>query len=75
MAKPPVKITAPTAYHGFILRPRKDGGMDLIDPETHRWAAFPTQRYAKWSATLLTNMATRFGASAPLKTLPIVDAP
>jgi hypothetical protein len=72
MAKPSVKITAPVAYHGFILRPRSDGGMDLIDPSTHRWAAFPTQRFAKWSATFMTNITAQFNEEAPLKKLPVV---
>lgn len=62
-------ITCPVAYNGFIIRPVA-GGFDLIDPSTKRWAHFPTQRYAKWSATMMHNLTARFEASTPLKTLP-----
>lgn len=70
--KPSTKITVPTAYRGFILRPRKDGGMDLIDPSTHRWAAFPTQRFAKWSASWMVNISARFAANEVLDEVPVV---
>jgi hypothetical protein len=74
--KKPTAITAPTAYHGYILVPCK-GGMDLIDPSTGRWARFPTQRYAKWSATFITNITARFDAHIPLPAhrIPTVEVP
>lgn len=76
MAKPPVKITTPTLYRGFILRPRSDGGMDLIDPRTNRWAAFPTQRFAKWSASWMVNISNRFAVNEVLDEVPVVkEAP
>lgn len=65
MSKKQTTITHPVAYRGFILVPRKDG-FDLIDPDTGRWAHFPTQRFAKWSATFLTNISNRFAEHAPL---------
>lgn len=67
-------ITLPVMYNGFIVRPTS-GGFDLIDPQTKRWAHFPTQRYAKWTASFVHNINERFAAHAPLKTLPnVVDA-
>lgn len=60
------KLTTPTMYRGYILRPRQDGSMDMIDPLTGMWASFPTQRYAKWSATFITNIHNRFTAQPPL---------
>jgi hypothetical protein len=60
-----MKITTPTLYRGFIVRPAGDG-YDLIDPSTGRWAHFPTQRYAKWSATFISNIQARFAANQPI---------
>ena len=54
------KITKPTFYRNYILVPRADGSMDMIDPSNGCWATFPTQRYAKWSATFLKNINERF---------------
>ena len=68
------KITKPILYHGFIVRPTSDG-YDLINPQTRQWAHFPTQRYAKWSATLLHNFSTKFEASQPPPKLPKVETP
>lgn len=67
------KITKPVMYNGFIVRPAS-GGFDLIDPNTKQWAHFPTQRYAKWTASFVHNINERFAAHAPLKTLPKVEA-
>lgn len=64
------QITQPTAYRNYTLVPRKDGTLDVVDPTTGRWANFPTQRYAKWSATLLTNLNARFGSNDPLVHIP-----
>jgi len=71
MKKPTTPSLAPTIYSGYILRPRPDGGADLIAPNGY-WASFPTARYAKWSATFLTNINTRFTAQPPLARVPEV---
>ena len=58
-------ITKPVTYQGFILSPAGTG-FDLVDPSTGKWAHFPTQRYAKWTATFLRNLNARFGPLAPI---------
>lgn len=65
-------ITKPVMYRGFIVVPHKDG-FDLVDPGTGRWAHFPTQRFAKWAASFVTNLGERFQANDALDTLPEVD--
>lgn len=48
--------------HGqCVLVRRPDGTVDVCDPKTSTWSTFPTERQAKWSATVFTNLATRFG--------------
>ena len=48
--------------HGqCVLVRRADGSVDACDPMTNTWATFATERHAKWSATVYTNLATRFG--------------
>jgi hypothetical protein len=64
-----VKITQPVNYRGFILRPHKQG-YDLIDPATGKWAHFPTQRFAKWSASFMANIQERFNAKPALDCIP-----
>lgn len=58
-------ITKPVMYRGFIVVPHKDG-FDLVDPATGRWAHFETQRFAKWSATFISNINGRFAEHPPL---------
>ena len=65
-------MTQPTLYSGYVITQRKDA-FDLIDPHTRRWASFPTQRYARWSATFMRNINARFDANQPLAQLPKVD--
>lgn len=66
--KKTTRITKPTKYHGYILVPRTDGAMDLLDPQTGTWAVFTTQRHAKWSATVVTNITKRFQSNGVLST-------
>ena len=61
--------TRPIKYAGFIIAPRQRG-YDLIDPASGAWAHYPSQRYARWSATFLRNTALRFGKETPLSVLP-----
>lgn len=59
-------LTKPTAYRAYILAPRTDGSVDLIDPNTGRWVRSSTPRYAKWRATFLTNLNSAFEHSSPV---------
>ena len=59
------KIKTPTVYRGFLLSPRPDGSMDLMNRDTGQWLNAPTQRYAKWTATWLHNVNTKFASNAP----------
>jgi len=47
------------------LSPRKDGTMDLMNPATGQWLNASTQRYAKWTATLLHNINAKFASNPP----------
>lgn len=71
--KTATKITKPVMYRQFIITPTKNGGFDLIDPATGRWAHFETQRFAKWAASFVTNFGKRFQTNNALDTLPEVD--
>lgn len=73
MKKKSTRIKVPTQYHGFIVVPRPKGAYDLINPDTGAWARFPTQRYAKWSATFLFNINERFSAHKPLNVFTIPE--
>ena len=63
------KITQPTKYRDFVLVP-KANGIDFIDPTTGRWMHFASQRYAKWSATFMSNITSRMNANAPMRNIP-----
>lgn len=64
--------TQPTAYRAYILAPRKDGSVDLIEPATGRWVRSSTPRYAKWRATFLTNINEALSSSKPVP-VPTID--
>jgi hypothetical protein len=70
--KKSTRIKVPTQYHGYIVVPRPKGEYDLINPTTGQWARFPTQRYAKWSATFMFNIEGRFAANRPMEGIPKV---
>jgi hypothetical protein len=55
-------ITKPTAYRACILVP-KGGGFDVIDTRTGHWIHVPSQRLAKWNATVYTRLSDEFNAS------------
>ena len=57
MKKPAPRVQK---YAGCILVTRP-GGVDVCDPTTNRWCMFPTMRSARWSATVFTRLATKFG--------------
>ena len=65
-------ITKPVKYRDFIITP-KAGGFDLIDPATGRWTHFASQRYAKWSATFVSNILTRMNEHPPKRVIPEVQ--
>lgn len=64
--KPAAKLTKPVQYKAYILAPRSDGSVDLIDPASGRWVRSSTPRYAKWRATFLSNINEEFQRSAPV---------
>lgn len=59
-AKPTVFVHA-----AMVLVRKKDGTIDVCDPGTGVWSSFTSERHAKWSATVYTNLSGRFGHSLP----------
>jgi len=57
MKKPDIKVFA---HSGMVVVNRGDS-CDLVDPITGRWQQFPTQRAAKWSATVWHRLNAGFG--------------
>lgn len=57
MKKPAPRVQK---YAGCILVARPEG-VDVCDPTTNRWCLFPTMRSARWSATVFTRLASKFG--------------
>lgn len=53
-----VKRVITHSNHLVVVR---DDGADLIDPITNSWQRFPTQRAAKWSATVYSRLRQGFG--------------
>jgi hypothetical protein len=56
-----VKAKPPVFVHGSLVLVRKKQGVDVCDPNTGVWAHFHTERHAKWSATVFTNLGMKFG--------------
>lgn len=65
-------IGVPTGYKGCIIVPVGDG-FDVVDRASGRWMHVPSQRIAKWNATVWTRLRDEFGESEPLTVLPIVQ--
>jgi hypothetical protein len=53
--KPPV-----FTHRDFVLVRRHDKTVDVCDPVTATWVTFKTERHAKWSATVFSNLAEKF---------------
>lgn len=51
-------------HHGFVIHNKKDQSI-LIDPITQRTQVFPTQRAAKWSASVYARLHGGFGHTLP----------
>ena len=66
------KIGVPTGYKGCIILP-VGAGFDVVDRVSGRWMHVPTQRVAKWNATVWTRLRDEFGDSVPLPELPAVQ--
>ena len=47
--------------HASFVLVRRPDGVDVCDPTTSTWCTFKTERHAKWSATVFSNLSTRFG--------------
>ena len=60
-----VKIGAPVSYKNCYIVPVNDG-FDLVDKTTGRWIHLPSQRLAKWNATVWTRLSLEFDTSNPL---------
>ena len=65
------KIGVPTGYKGCIIVP-VGGGFDVVDRTSGRWMHVPSQRVAKWNATVWTRLRDEFGGNAALVQLPEV---
>lgn len=48
-------------YASVIISARPNGDFDVIDPTTNVWRTFPSQRAARWSATVFSRLSTMFG--------------
>ena len=61
------KQPKPTVFlHGkCVVVRRADKTVDVCAPDTGTWANFKTERHAKWSATMYTNLSERFGRTMP----------
>lgn len=60
------KTKPPVFAHGkCVLARRPDGSVDVCVPDTGRWCTFKTERHAKWSATIYSNLSERFGHALP----------
>ena len=60
-----IKIGAPVAYKNCFIVPVNDG-FDVVDKTTGRWIHMPSQRLAKWNATVWTRLSTDFDTSTPI---------
>lgn len=61
------KIGTPVSYKNCYIVPVNDG-FDLVDKTTGRWIHLPSQRLAKWNATVWTRLSVEFDTSNPLST-------
>lgn len=70
----PTVIGVPTGYKGCIIVPVNDG-FDVVDRVTGKWMHVPSQRVAKWNATVWTRLSGEFDAHEPLPLtmLPVVQ--
>lgn len=59
------KIGTPVSYKNCYIVPVNDG-FDVVDKITGRWIHMPSQRLAKWNATVWTRLSTEFDTSNPL---------
>jgi hypothetical protein len=59
------KIGTPVSYKNCYIVPVNDG-FDVVDKTTGRWIHMPSQRLAKWNATVWTRLSTEFDTSNPL---------
>ena len=59
------KIGTPVSYRNCYIVP-VNNGFDLIDKTSGRWIHLPSQRLAKWNATVWTRLSVEFDTSNPL---------
>ena len=58
------KIGVPVSYRNCYIVPVNDG-FDVVDKTSGRWIHMPSQRLAKWNATVWTRLSTEFDTSMP----------
>lgn len=56
-----MKVQPKVFKHARCIVVQRTGGVDVVDPTTGVWRAFPTMRAAKWSATIFTRLSWEFG--------------
>lgn len=56
------KQAQPKIYrHANCIIVARPSGFDVVDPTTNVWQTFPTQRAARWSATVFSRLSAGFG--------------
>jgi hypothetical protein len=60
------KIGAPVSYKNCYIVP-VNNGFDVVDKTSGRWIHLPSQRLAKWNATVWTRLSVEFDTSTPLR--------
>ena len=55
--------------HAKCIVVNRGNNFDLIDPQTGRWQNFPTQRSAKWSASIWRRLSGGFGYNDPTESI------
>lgn len=69
-----VKPGRPYLYGGYVLQTRPNGSVDLIDPVTGNWVNSPTQRYARWRASVVSNFLAQLNATTDAWGMPPLRA-
>ena len=65
------QITQPVAHKLCIITPSKKG-FDVINPSTGRWSHYPTQRSAKWWASVWSSAQEKFDHST-IRKVPTIE--
>ena len=67
------KITHPTQYKACVIAPVGKKGFDVFE-SSGRWFNVPTQKQAKWWASIYSRLESEFNARVPKHTpIPVMD--